>query len=97
VIGAVVAVGVIAIGDIVSEVRGGKKLQWDPNAEGPHCTWKPGHWAEWNPNPNNQDQWDPGPRYDQTGASHGDVETPHVHVPGQREAVPGSPIDRMPE
>jgi RHS repeat-associated protein len=85
----------------ISLMRGRKGLRPDPTAQGPHCTWRPGHWAEWQPETNPlkapKSPWKPGPRYDQTGSAHNDIPTPHVHLPGVEDPVPGTPEDRMKE
>ncbi|MCP5024211.1 MAG: hypothetical protein GY930_20880, partial [bacterium] len=79
--------------------RGRNNLKPDPDASGPHSTWKSngdgdvtGH-SEWQPNPRNPTGWDERKRVDtQYGRSHshGGVQTPHVHEGGGvRPAGPG--------
>jgi hypothetical protein len=78
--------------------RGGRRLQPDPKAEGPHTsfkrdpqTGKVSGYAEWQPNPRNPSGFDQAKRVDVTGAPHfnkvtrEDVATPHV----QEKGVPG--------
>lgn len=68
--------------------RGKNRLRPDPNAEGPHATFKTNAsgkvtgYAEWTPNPQNPSGFDPVKRVDtQYGNphSHGGVSTPHTH------------------
>ena len=73
--------------------RGKNKLSFDPDAFGPHSTFRRGldgvinHWQDWIPNPQNPNGFDPGNRYDGVGGSHEnpvtgiDMPTPHVHDP----------------
>ena len=86
-----------ASGNIVYSKWSGRaknKLKPDPNATGPHTTYKVDpntgeitNYVEWEPNPQNPSGFDEAKRYDGTGGSHynkatgTDVDTPHVHDP----------------
>jgi RHS repeat-associated protein len=70
-----------------SEVRGGNKLKPDPNAQGPHTTFKTDPktgkvtgYTTWQPNPRNPSGFDPRKRVDVRpgGRAHRGVPTPHV-------------------
>ncbi len=71
--------------------RGKNKLRPDPNAQGPHTTFKTntdgkvtGH-AEWKPNPKNPSGFDQVKRVDTQYANphtHAGVPTPHAHIKG---------------
>ncbi len=68
--------------------RGKNKLQPDPDATGPHSTWKTdgdgnvtGH-AQWDGNGNRVQ------RTDVTGNSHGGIDTPHTHEYGPPNTNP---------
>lgn len=89
--------------------RGKNHLHADPQAVGPHSTFRRNaqgdvsHHAEWTPNPRNPRGWDEAKRVDLEGGSHTNsvteqkISTPHAHdrtVPGGvREALP----DELPE
>ena len=74
-----------------------KKMTPDPNAKGPHSTWKADGdgrvkgYAEWKPNSRNPSGFDKVKRVDLQGGSHynkatgQDVPTPHTHGPN----IPG--------
>jgi len=70
-----------------SEVRGDNKLKPDPNAQGPHTTFKTDPktgkvtgYTTWQPNPRNPSGFDPRKRVDVRpgGRAHRGVPTPHV-------------------
>ncbi|HEX8550854.1 MAG TPA: RHS repeat-associated core domain-containing protein [Abditibacteriaceae bacterium] len=66
---------------------------WPKTVDGPHTTWRPGHTAEWWPNPQNPTGWDEVSRTDQTGAPHDGVPTPHRHNPdGTMDHIPNAPF-----
>lgn len=86
-----------------------KKLEPDPEAEGPHSTYKrdprtgetTGH-AEWQPNPRNPSGFDEAKRVDVRGAPHfnkvtgEDVATPHTHGKGIPGGVRSATPDEVP-
>jgi hypothetical protein len=88
--------------------RGANKLKPDPNATGPHSTWKTdadgntiGH-AEWKPNARNPSGFDPVKRVDLQGNPHynkatgQDMPTPHVHEKGIPGGVRPARPDEIP-
>ena len=83
--------------------RGANKLKPDPNATGPHSTWK----TDGNGNVTGHAQWDangnPVQRTDVTGRSHGGVNTPHTHEygppntnPNTGQTYPGNEVNVRP-
>lgn len=79
-----------------NDCRGKNKLKPDPDAKGPHTTYKRDpvskkitNYATYKPNPLNPSGFDEVLRFDGVGASHGGIPTPHVHIGGNvRPAFP---------
>ena len=92
--------------EVARSGRGKNKLLPDPDAAGPHSTFKRGadgkvsNHAEWTPNPRNPSGFDEVKRVDVTGRPHRNpdgtiVPTPHTKVRGQRGVRPSTP-DELP-
>ena len=72
------------------------KLKPDPDAKGPHTTFKRDpatgkitNYATYEPNPLNPTGFDEVLRFDGVGHAHGGIPVPHVHTPhGVRAALP---------